>query len=144
MRPSATPPCAVFVPHDATHEAHWAAVVKTPWFAFGRIDALVNNADVTGGSGPVEEWSAEDFRRLVDVNLTGSFLGLRAVVPVLRERGGSIVSVSSAARLTGLALTGGYGASKGGPGASPRSRPSSWSRPESGSTRSTWEWCTLR
>ncbi|MFD3536209.1 glucose 1-dehydrogenase [Streptomyces sp. NPDC058664] len=106
---------ARFVRHDVTSEDDWREVVDHAVAAFGRVDGLVNNAGISGGSHLLEEQSAEDFRRVVDVDLTGVFLGMRTVIPVMRENGGgSVVNVSSAAGLMGLALTAGYGAAKWG------------------------------
>ncbi|MFB7831136.1 glucose 1-dehydrogenase [Streptomyces sp. NPDC056056] len=104
-----------FVRHDVTSEDDWRAVVDFAVAAFGRVDGLVNNAGVSGGSHLLEEQSAEAFRRVVDTDLTGVFLGMRAVIPAMRENGGgSVVNVSSAAGLMGLARTAGYGAAKWG------------------------------
>ncbi|GGY59379.1 glucose 1-dehydrogenase [Streptomyces omiyaensis] len=106
---------ARFARHDVTSEDDWHAVVALASAAYGRIDGLVNNAGISGGSHALEEQTAEDFRRVVDVDLTGVFLGLRTVVPALRANGGgSVVNVSSAAGLMGLARTAGYGAAKWG------------------------------
>lgn len=57
----------------------------------------------------------ENFRRVLDINLTGVFIGIKSVIPAMKASGsGSIVNISSAAGLMGLALTAGYGASKWG------------------------------
>lgn len=77
-----------------------------------RLDVLVNNAGVwhTGG---LLETSPEDFRRVVEINQTGVFLGMRAVAPLMREQGaGSIINISSAAGLRGDPLIHAYVASK--------------------------------
>ncbi|MFI1712464.1 glucose 1-dehydrogenase [Streptomyces litmocidini] len=106
---------ARFVRHDVTSEDDWRAVVDFTAAVFGRVDGLVNNAGISGGSHLLEEQTPEAFRRVVDIDLTGVFLGMRAVIPAMRESGGgSIVNVSSAAGLMGLARTAGYGAAKWG------------------------------
>ncbi|MER5739681.1 MULTISPECIES: glucose 1-dehydrogenase [unclassified Streptomyces] len=106
---------ARFLRHDVTSEDDWRAAAAYASATWGRIDGLVNNAGISGGSHALEEQTAEAFRRVVDVDLTGVFLGLRTVIPVMREHGGgSVVNVSSAAGLTGLARTAGYGAAKWG------------------------------
>ncbi|MFF3959288.1 glucose 1-dehydrogenase [Streptomyces sp. NPDC001890] len=106
---------ARFVRHDVTSEDDWREVVEFAVAAFGQVDGLVNNAGISGGSHLLEEQPAEAFRRVLDINLTGVFLGMRAVIPVMRENGGgSIVNISSAAGLMGLAKTAGYGAAKWG------------------------------
>ncbi|MFJ5550489.1 SDR family oxidoreductase [Streptomyces sp. NPDC093225] len=105
---------ARFVRHDVTSEEDWAAALAEAVAAHGRLDGLVNNAGVPTGE-LLEHESVEHFRRVVEVNLVGTFIGIKAAVPHLRAAGGgSIVNVSSAAGLTGLALTAGYGASKWG------------------------------
>ncbi|MEU7387560.1 glucose 1-dehydrogenase [Streptomyces tanashiensis] len=106
---------ARFVRHDVTSEDEWRAVVDFTLDAFGRVDGLVNNAGISGGSHRLEEQTPEAFRRVLDIDLTGVFLGMRAVIPAMRRNGGgSIVNISSAAGLMGLARTAGYGAAKWG------------------------------
>ncbi|SRR6056297_396458 len=61
----------------------------------GRIDGVVPNAGTNGTWAPVDELSPDDWRRTIDVNLTGTFLTVHNAVPYLRERGGSIVIMSS-------------------------------------------------
>jgi 3alpha(or 20beta)-hydroxysteroid dehydrogenase len=90
----------------------WDAVVADVLERHGRIDALINNAGVwhTGG---LLDTSPEDYRRVVEINQTGVFLGMRAVAPAMRDRGtGSIVNISSAAGLRGDARIHAYVASK--------------------------------
>ncbi|HSE05756.1 MAG TPA: SDR family NAD(P)-dependent oxidoreductase [Methylomirabilota bacterium] len=66
--------------------------------AWGRLDVLVNNAGVTGRSFPIWELSEEDWRRVIDVDLTSVFLCCRAAVKVmLRQGGGRIVNIASIA-----------------------------------------------
>jgi len=99
---------------DVTSEQDWARVVDFTRAEFGRIDGLVNNAGIATGT-PLESESVEHFRRVVEVNLVGVFIGMKAVIPALKEAGGgSIVNISSAAGLMGLAFTSSYGASKWG------------------------------
>ncbi|MEU9039448.1 glucose 1-dehydrogenase [Streptomyces sp. NPDC048352] len=105
---------ARFMRHDVTSEADWQAVLDYAVAEFGRVDGLVNNAGISTGQF-LEHESVEHFRRVVEVNLVGVFIGLKAAIPLMRANGGgSIVNISSAAGLTGLALTAGYGASKWG------------------------------
>ncbi|MFI5803289.1 glucose 1-dehydrogenase [Streptomyces sp. NPDC051561] len=105
---------ARFRVHDVTGEESWAEVVAFTVGAFGRLDALVNNAGISSGE-LLADADVARFRAIVEVNLVGVFLGMRTVVPVMREGGGgSIVNISSAAGLTGMARTAGYGASKWG------------------------------
>ncbi|WP_407549150.1 glucose 1-dehydrogenase [Streptomyces sp. Pv4-95] len=105
---------AHYVHLDVTDAAQWAAAVDTACERFGRLDILVNNAGVFR-SVPLHEEDPEAFEATLRVNLVGPFLGMRAVrTPMIRAGGGAIVNVSSIAGLTGIARTGGYGASKWG------------------------------
>jgi 3alpha(or 20beta)-hydroxysteroid dehydrogenase len=87
-----------FVPLDVTSEDAWDAAVaaaEDPAWGAGAVTILVNNAGIMD-PGPVDALSPERWRRTIDVNLTGHFLGIRAVVPSMRRAGGgSIVNTSS-------------------------------------------------
>ncbi|MGW2229553.1 glucose 1-dehydrogenase [Streptomyces formicae] len=105
---------ARFVHHDVTSEADWQRVADVAVAEFGGIHGLVNNAGISTGQF-LESESVEHFRKVLDINLTGVFIGMKTVIPAMKEAGGgSIVNISSAAGLMGLALTAGYGASKWG------------------------------
>ncbi|MEW5350917.1 glucose 1-dehydrogenase [Streptomyces sp. 16-176A] len=105
---------ARFLHHDVTSEEDWRQVADTTLAEFGGVHGLVNNAGVATGQ-LLEAESVAYFRKVLDINLTGVFIGMKTVIPALRANGGgSIVNVSSAAGLMGLALTAGYGASKWG------------------------------
>ncbi|AIV35700.1 glucose 1-dehydrogenase [Streptomyces sp. CCM_MD2014] len=105
---------ARFLHHDVTSERDWRRVADFAVTEFGALHGLVNNAGISTGS-LLEAESVEHFRKVLDVNLTGVFIGMKTAIPALKEAGGgSIVNISSAAGLTGLALTAGYGASKWG------------------------------
>jgi 3alpha(or 20beta)-hydroxysteroid dehydrogenase len=97
---------------DVTSEADWQAVVSWALEAYGRVDVLLNNAGVFLAA-PIAETSMEDFRRVMDVNVLGTFLGMRAVAgPMSKQRAGSIVNVSSVAGLMGSPYLTAYAASK--------------------------------
>ncbi|MER5944721.1 glucose 1-dehydrogenase [Streptomyces sp. NPDC001904] len=103
---------ARFVTLDVTSEEAWRAAVAYAVQEFGGVHGLVNNAGVSTGT-PLEQESVEHFRKVVDINLVGVFAGMRTAIPAMKEAGGgSIVNISSAAGLMGLALTSSYGASK--------------------------------
>ncbi|BAL87397.1 putative short-chain dehydrogenase [Actinoplanes missouriensis 431] len=102
----------VFVRHDVTSADDWAAAVAAATSAYGRIDVLVNNAGILRHA-PVTEMDPDEFRHVLDVNLVGSWLGIRAVVPVMRDAGGgSIVNISSIEGIAGAAGLSAYSASK--------------------------------
>jgi len=80
---------------------------------FGRLDALVNNAAI-GCFKPIEEMSAQEWARILAVNLTGAFLCAKSAVPLLRSSRGSIVNIASTRALMSEPDGEAYGASKGG------------------------------
>ena len=101
-----------FVPFDVTDADKWRELKATMVDDFGGVDVLVNNAGVWLAKG-VLETSPEEYRRVVDVNQTGVFLGMWAMAPLMRDAGhGSIVNISSNAGLRGGGMPHAYGASK--------------------------------
>jgi len=83
--------------------------------AFGGRDALVNNAGIAGPTGAVEEIAPADWKRCIDVDLTGQFLCAHHAVPMLKKAGGgAIVNMSSAAGRHGYAYRTPYAAAKWG------------------------------
>lgn len=97
---------------DVTDADAWAAVVADVTAAHGRIDVLVNNAGIYR-KAPLGEWSADQIRDILDVNLVGPILGMQAVSPVM-PRGGAIVNVASTAGLRGFGGALPYSSSKWG------------------------------
>ncbi|MGE5253410.1 MAG: SDR family NAD(P)-dependent oxidoreductase [Planctomycetaceae bacterium] len=90
-------------------------MVKEAVDSFGRIDILVNNAGVLGPYSPVENYPEDEWDRVIAVNLKGTFLCCKAVLPVMKKQGsGSIVNIASVAGKDGNPSMAPYSASKGG------------------------------
>ena len=104
---------AAFYRHlDVTSEADWTAAVAETVDRFGRLDVLVNNAGI-GSVGTLEGLPLETHRQIVDVNLHGVYLGMRAVKPaMIASGGGAIVNVSSIDGLAGVLGMTSYAGSK--------------------------------
>jgi 3-oxoacyl-[acyl-carrier protein] reductase len=100
---------------DVTEPASWDATVREAQQRWGRIDALVNNAGIAGRSAPIWELTLDEWQQLIDIDLTGVFLGCRAVIPVMIERGGGrIVNIASIAGKEGNPNAVPYSAAKSG------------------------------
>lgn len=103
---------AAFAHLDVTREEDWARVVDEILRRHGRVDVLVHNAAILH-LGTIENTTAETFRRVLDVNTVGPFLGTRAVVPQMKtQQKGSIVYVSSIDGMVGMNAVTAYSASK--------------------------------
>jgi 3alpha(or 20beta)-hydroxysteroid dehydrogenase len=103
---------ALFIHLDVTSPDDWSAAVDAIVRRWGRIDILVNNAGI-GIAGSIESVPLAEHHRLIDINLHGVYLGLRAVVPTMRAQGsGSIVNISSIDGLVGIPGLSSYVASK--------------------------------
>jgi NAD(P)-dependent dehydrogenase (short-subunit alcohol dehydrogenase family) len=99
---------------DVRDEAAVSAAVTDAASHFGRIDILVNAAGVAGG-GSAADLAVEEWDRVVDTNLKGSFLVAKHVLPtMLRQGSGSIIHVASVEGLEGITSSLAYNASKGG------------------------------
>lgn len=103
---------------DVTGEEAWAAVIEYIRDRYRRLDILVNNAGIVLVS-PLETTSLADWRRCQTINVDGTFMGIKAALPLLREagklrRGGaSVINVSSVGGLIGSPMTAAYNTSKG-------------------------------
>ncbi|MFI6705097.1 SDR family NAD(P)-dependent oxidoreductase [Nonomuraea sp. NPDC050478] len=105
-------PHASSVALDVVDESAWAAATDHCRRRYGRLDVLVNNAGIVHRTALMET-DAASFQRVLEVNAFGTFLGMKAVVPLMREGGGgSIVNVSSTAGVTGFPGIIGYTAGK--------------------------------
>jgi len=99
---------------DVTNPADWHSAVQVAEQTFGGLNALFNNAGIVSCEG-IAQATPDAFKRIIDVNLYGVFLGISAVIPAFkRAKGGVIVNNSSTAGLQGYASLAAYVASKWG------------------------------
>src|SRR6266850_782159 len=105
---------AIFSRLDVTNDKDWAATVAAAEDAFGPVSMLINNAGIAR-FGVIEETEPAAWRQVIDVNLTGTYLGIRAVVPSMRKAGGgAIVNIASIEAMKSEFGIGAYVASKWG------------------------------
>lgn len=98
---------------DVTREADVAGYVQAAVGRFGRLDVFFNNAGVEGRVAPLVDQRMEDFDRVIAVNVRGTFLGLKYVLPhMIAARSGSVINMSSVAGLDGSAGVAPYITSK--------------------------------
>jgi NAD(P)-dependent dehydrogenase (short-subunit alcohol dehydrogenase family) len=105
---------AIFHKLDVTSETEWRAAIDATLAAFGKLDILVNDAGISGSA--VEDlFDTQAWERLMAVNATGTFLGMKLAIPIMQKAGGgSIVNISSISGVTGQrGIHVGYNASKG-------------------------------
>jgi len=99
---------------DVSRATEVEALVRSVVEEWGGLDVMVNNAGV-GVAGTTPETDEDDWDRLMDVNLKGTFLGMKYAIPAMRESGGgSIINISSVAALVGIPDRAAYSATKGG------------------------------
>ena len=97
---------------DVTQPEQWQSAVAATTAAFGKLTTLVNNAGIATANS-LQNFALADFRRALDVNLTGTFLGMQsAVEPMTAAGGGSIINISSIEGMRGSPGLYGYVASK--------------------------------
>ena len=103
---------AVFRHHDVTDEASWTTLVEETNERWSRVDVLVNNAGILR-FGQIDEMSLEEAELVWRVNQGGCFLGMKAVVPTMKEHGGgSIINASSVEGMGGMGSVSAYCGSK--------------------------------
>lgn len=104
---------ALALHHDVSHEDSWIQVVDSSLSAYGQIDILFNNAGIYFIK-PLAETTLDEFNRMMSINVTSVFLGMKHVMPLMAKKGGgSVINASSVAGLKGAAGHIAYGASKG-------------------------------
>jgi 3-oxoacyl-[acyl-carrier protein] reductase len=102
---------ALVAPGDVGVEGDVERAVARATAEFGGVDIAIHAAGV-GLYGPVEQYSLEDWNQTLATNLTGAFLLSRAVVPLMRDRGGAIIAIASGAAKQGYPRLAAYAASK--------------------------------
>ena len=104
---------ALYLHHDVTDEDQWQQVVGEAEERFGKLDVLINNAGVLSFGTVTHETTLADYMRLIEINQVGVFLGMRTAIPaMMRNRGGSIINISSTNGFAGYGGTIAYTASK--------------------------------
>lgn len=105
---------ARYVHLDVTSDDDWRKAVELTVSEFGKLDVLFNNAGIFNG-GPINRYKADLWHQMLDVNLTGAFLGMRAATDaMIAAGGGSMINTSSIEGLRGTPWAHGYVASKWG------------------------------
>ena len=103
----------LLVTADVTREEEVAEYVHAALDKFGNIDIFFNNAGIEGEVKPIQDYSLEAFRKVLDVNVVGVFLGMKHVLPtMLKNKKGSIINTASIAGLMGSPHIAVYSASK--------------------------------
>ncbi|MEU5860762.1 MULTISPECIES: glucose 1-dehydrogenase [unclassified Nonomuraea] len=103
---------ATYVRHDVRSPGEWRRAVDTATELHGRLDVLVNNAGILA-YGRIQDMAPEDFDRVIDVNLKGTWLGVKSVIDPMKAAGrGAIVNISSIEGFVGAEGLSAYAASK--------------------------------
>ncbi|WP_069884249.1 SDR family NAD(P)-dependent oxidoreductase [Streptomyces luteocolor] len=104
---------ARYIRLDVTDETSWEAAIAATEDDFGPLAVVVNNAGVQNPAAPIESTDQRVWDRILDINLTGTFLGIKAAVPSLRRNGGGvIVNIASTSGVGGTAFYAPYVAGK--------------------------------
>lgn len=106
---------ALAVEQNVVNEEDWEKVVEAGVKEFGKINVLVNNAGIGGLDVPIDEYPLNEWNKVINVDATGNFLGIKHVVPEMKKaNGGSIINISSLASMLALPSAGiSYSAAKG-------------------------------
>lgn len=105
----------IFIKTNVSDETSIANATTKTLERFGRVDSLVNSAGVAGINAPVDEYPIDEWKRVIDINLHGTFLTCRALVPYMKDNGyGRIVNLSSVAGKEGNPTASAYSAAKAG------------------------------
>jgi len=102
-------------PADVSKEEDVENYVKHTLEKFGRIDGFFNNAGIEGKQNLTEDYTSEEFEKVVGINLNGVFFGMKHVLKIMKEQGeGSIVNTASVGGIRGVGNQSGYSATKHG------------------------------
>jgi 2-deoxy-D-gluconate 3-dehydrogenase len=112
---------------DMAEESGVRAVIDATVQKFGRLDILVNNAGINIRKSP-QDYSLEEWHRVLNINLTSLFVCCQAAYPHLKARGGKIINIGSMMSIFGASFAAPYGASKGGVVQLTKSLASAWAR----------------
>ena len=105
----------IFIKTNVSDETSIANATTKTLERFARVDSLVNSAGVAGINAPVDEYPIDEWKRVIDINLHGTFLTCRALVPHMKDNGyGRIVNLSSVAGKEGNPTASAYSAAKAG------------------------------
>jgi 2-deoxy-D-gluconate 3-dehydrogenase len=119
---------AIAIDVDVTDEASVNVLVERSRERWGRLDVLVNNAG-TNIRKPAQDLTLDEWRLVLDTNLTSAFLCSRAVYPIMKAQGGGkIINIGSMMSIFGASFAPAYGASKGGMVQLTRSLAAAWAR----------------
>lgn len=105
-------PNAHFIKHDVTKEDDWKKVIEETEKTFGPVAILINNAGIVM-TKMIADTSLAEYQKTIDINQTGTFLGMKSVLPSMKKAGGgAIINISSIEGLVGGAMIASYTASK--------------------------------
>ncbi len=105
----------ISVTADVASESEVTRYVSETVSAYGRVDGFFNNAGVEGRQNLTQDYAADEFDRVLSINLRGVFFGLKHVLPVMKEQGsGSVVNTASVGGIRGIGNQAGYAAAKHG------------------------------
>lgn len=103
---------AIFIKTDMTQEKNVEYLVEQTLDHFGKLDILYNNAGVNSDEKKIPDVTMEEWQKVIDINLTGTFLGMKLAIPHMKP-GSSIINTASIAGIKGQKLVSAYSATKG-------------------------------
>ncbi|MCI2031723.1 glucose 1-dehydrogenase [Limosilactobacillus sp.] len=105
----------IYIKQDVSNEDDWETVISQTLSQFGGLDIVVNNAGIAPQLVSIDKETLEDWNKVINVDLTGTFLGVKhGMATMAKNGGGSIINISSIEGLIGAPTVGPYNAAKGG------------------------------